>query len=257
MAILWRDRNYLGQKIFTQSDGIIAVKIRSKQNQPSSLLICCVDLPSTNNSSGEFKKVLEDLELFCLKRQRMGETLIILGDFNAHMDDKRSGQKENVRGGMTKDVFDQLQMSAVNIEHECEGPMYTGVSSSGCSVVDYIFLDSTLLQDVKNVKVIHEHPENTAYHLPVEAEIIFNANSDGRSSIQRNEVVCSIAWKKCTVNQLSECSCALTETLESMQEFDIRKKSDIDMMIDKLTKSIKEASLNLPKINYRQHIKPF
>ena len=254
---LWRDRNYFGQRILTQSDRIIAVKIRSKQNQSLSLLICCVYLPSTNNTFGEFKKVLEDLELFCLKRRSVGETLIILGDFNSHMHDKRSGEKENVRGGLIKDAFDQLPMSAVNIEHECEGPMYTGVSSSGCGVVDYIFVDSTLLQDVKNVNVIHEHPENAACHLPVKAEIIFNANSGGRSSIQRNQAVCSIAWKKYTVNQLAEYSCALTETLESMQEVDIRKKSDIDMMIDKLTKSIKEASINLPKINYRQHTKPF
>ena len=238
VAILWRDRNYFGQKIFTQSDRIIAVKIKSKQNQSLSLLICCVYLPSTNHNFGEFKKVLEDLELFCLKRQSMGETLIILGDFNAHMHDKRSGQKENVRGRMIKDVFDQLQMSVVNIEYECEGPMHTYVSSSGCSVVDYIFLDSTLLQDVKNVKVIDEHPENTAYYLPVKAEIILNANSDDRSSIQRNQVIYSIAWKKYTVNQLAEYSCALTETLKSMQEFNIIKKSDIDMMVDKLTKSM-------------------
>ena len=70
------------------------------------------------------------------------------------------------------DVFDQLQMSAVNIEHKCEGPMYTYVSLSGCSVVDYIFLDSTLLQDVKNVKVIDQNQENTAYRLPDNAEII-------------------------------------------------------------------------------------
>ena len=82
----------------------------------------------TNNSFGEFKKVLEDLELFCFTRQNMGETLIVLGDFNAHLHDKRSGQKGNACGRMVKVVFDQLQMSAVNMEHECEGPIYTYVS---------------------------------------------------------------------------------------------------------------------------------
>ena len=84
---------------------------------------------------------------------------------------------------MVKDVLDQLQMSAVNIERECEGPVNTYVSPSGCSVLDYIFLDSTLSQDVKNVKVIDENSENIVYQLIVKAEIIFNENSDGRSSI--------------------------------------------------------------------------
>ena len=83
--------------------------------------------------------------------------------------------------------------------------------------MDYIFLDSTLSQDVKNVKVIEEHPENTACHLLVKAEIIFHANSDGRSSIKRNQVVCSVAWKNCTNNPLAKYSRALMETLESMQ----------------------------------------
>ena len=90
--------------------------------------------------------------------------------------------------------------------------------------MDYIFLDSTLLQAVKNVKVIDEHPENTACHLTDHAEIIFNANSDGRSSVKRNQIVCSIASKKSTNNQLAEYSRALTETLEPMQQLDIRKK---------------------------------
>ena len=159
-------------------------------------LNCCDYLPSTNNSFGKFKKVLEDLELFCLTRQSMGEILIILGGFNAHMHGKRSGQKANARGRMVKDVFDQLQMSAVNTEHECKGPTYTYVSSSGCSAVDYIFLHSIFLQDVKNVKVMDENPHEPTYHLLITAEIIFNANFDGSSSTKRNQVVCSIAWEK-------------------------------------------------------------
>ena len=63
------------------------------QNQSLSLLTCSVCLPSTNNSFVEFKKVLEDLELFCLTKQSMGDTLIILGDFNAHMHNKKIGVK--------------------------------------------------------------------------------------------------------------------------------------------------------------------
>ena len=67
--------------------------------------------------------------------------------------------------------------------------------------MEYIFFDSTLLQDVKNVRVIDENPEKTAYRLPVKAEIIFNANSDGRTSIKRNQVVCSVAWENAlTIN---------------------------------------------------------
>ena len=41
-----------------------------------------------------------------------------------------------------------------------------------------------------------------------------------------------------------------------MQQFDLRKKSDIDMMVDKLNISMKEASGNLPKIHYRPQVKP-
>ena len=88
VACLWRDGNYFGQKTLTRSDRNIAVKIKSKQNQSFRLLIRCVYLPTTNNSYGEFKKVLEDLELFWLTRKSMGET-IIFGDFNAYMHDKR------------------------------------------------------------------------------------------------------------------------------------------------------------------------
>ena len=42
-----------------------------------------------------------------------------------------------------------------------------------------------------------------------------------------------------------------------MQQFAIGKKSNIDMMVDKLNMSMKEPSGNLPKIHYRLHVKPF
>lgn len=89
---------------------------------------------------------------------------------------KDLGRNKILVGKMVKDVLDKLQMCTINVEHECEGPMYTYVSSLGCSVVDYIFLDSILLRKVRNVEVMDERPNNTAYHLPVKAEIVVNGS---------------------------------------------------------------------------------
>lgn len=73
---------------------MIAVRITNKSNQSIKLLICCVYLPSTNNSLAEFKKALEEIELFCFTRKSMGDTfIVVLGGFNAHMEDERSGKK--------------------------------------------------------------------------------------------------------------------------------------------------------------------
>ena len=54
----------------------------------------------------------------------------------------------------------------VNLFPFCDSPCPTYLSRSGNTIVDYIVLDKDLVQSMTSSRVLNQHPENVAYHLP-------------------------------------------------------------------------------------------
>ena len=66
--------------------------------------------------------------------------MVVLGDFNAHLSDSRSGQLENTRGKLLRMMFNKFNMTSINTQDYCSGSKYTYVSATGNTVVDYMSL---------------------------------------------------------------------------------------------------------------------
>jgi exonuclease III len=61
------------------------------------VVVVAVYFPSTNRSFDEYMKTLETLEQICLQYKNNKTNLILLGDFNAHIEENKVGQKWNKR----------------------------------------------------------------------------------------------------------------------------------------------------------------
>jgi hypothetical protein len=91
-----------------------------------------VQLPATNNTTGKFKDTFDLVESFCLQYSMSNENLIVLGDFNAHLSDSRSGQPENTRGKLLRMMFNKFNMTSINTQDYCSESKYIYMLFTGC-----------------------------------------------------------------------------------------------------------------------------
>ena len=156
VALLWNKSKISVQKIYTNSDRMVALRLAHKNNTSIKLVVCSVYLPSTNSTMEKFKNTLDLVESFC-----------------AHLSDSRSGQLENTRGKLLRMMFNKFNMKSINTQDYCSGSKYTYVSATGNTVVDYVFFEHTMQKFVKSAHICQDNPENTAYHLPVVVSLNF------------------------------------------------------------------------------------
>ena len=161
VALFWRKT--IKVKKLTATDRMIAIKIKCDSGRE--IVVCSVYLPSTNRSMAEFRQTLSALKLLCLK-EKGDNNLIILGDFNAHITGERAIDRGNTRGRLVKDVLSALDLTAVNLISNCKGPKHTYESSDSFSLIDYICVDSALLEKLGYSEVVNMHSDNITHHLP-------------------------------------------------------------------------------------------
>jgi exonuclease III len=77
------------------SDRIITASFKLENTK---VVVVAVYFPSTNRSFDEYIKTLETLEQISLQYKNNKTNLILLGDFNAHIEENKVGQKWNKRG---------------------------------------------------------------------------------------------------------------------------------------------------------------
>ena len=201
VAIVWK-KHLKAQRLLLGNDRIVAIKFRmNNQNY----VFCSIYFPSTNSNLADFIDTLTCLNAVCTQLSYREEQISIAGDFNVHVSDPRSGQRENNRGKLLLEMFAEFDMFPVNVDMPCMGPLFTYYSSCGNSVVDYIFASRNIERIVKCVKVGDEHPCNLSYHLPLIAgiEIFAGINCHESSNNLENEYE-RIAWRKCASEQVLE-----------------------------------------------------
>ena len=109
-----------------------------------------------------------------------------------------SGHLENIRGKIVLDMCIKLDLFPVNVDMPCKGLLFTYVSNSGKSVVDYICMSNCMWNNVNCIEVVDEHPYNLSHHLPL--TVIINVDGDITNERIFNKLGRGyerIAWKKC------------------------------------------------------------
>jgi len=151
----------------------------------------------------------------------------------------------------------ELDLFPVNVDIPCKGPLFTYVSSSGKSVVDYICMSNCMRTNVNCIEVVDEHPCNLSHHLP----LIVTINVDGYITDERifnkfGREYERIAWKKCSLEHFSEFQRRLSDAVAEMDDT-LSNADDIDHYYSRLCECVKKSDECLPRVKYKQFVKPY
>ena len=110
----------MGQPLPGGNNRLVAIRLKGTVN----LVICSVYLPSSNRSLSDFKKTLEESSQFHYEQKTNGATVVIMGDFNAHLKVCRSSQTMNARGKLLHAMLMKLNLRAINTALDRRMHMY-------------------------------------------------------------------------------------------------------------------------------------
>ena len=180
----------------------------------------------------------------------------MLGDFNAHIEENKVGQKWNKRGTKLQSMCNKLKLVPVNLSPLCDSPQLTYLSRTGNSIIDYIILDKDLVQFMESVQVLNEHPDNVAYHLPLTIKLCTTITENferSKNEVNQDYMHENICWKKCSADKLNIYNYNLSTSVSEILNDDL---NDVNNLYDELWNAIKSADVVLPRVKYRKHVKP-
>ena len=213
--------------------------------------------PSSNHALHSFKDFIDLLHSVISLYSDNG-TVIVMGDFNAHLQSKTFIKPNDVRGNYLNDMLDYHNLLAVSTLPLCTGATASFVSYGDAhrSLIDHILIPDVKLDSVIHCEITDDHVLNVSRHRPVScilslADMAFQTlNGSNKSHIK---------WKNLNEITLQMYSTKLDIALSNIDCSDI---ADIHQRIDQRHKNIvsciQDISDNvLPKTKFRSFLKPY
>ena len=156
-------------KLSIDSDRIIGAKFVLENRE--SLFVLAVYLPASNHSLEEFHEALDFLWALYEHYSDQGITVII-EDFNGalgYLGGNRICSEPNQRGKHIDEFFNFFNLSAVNLDKSCAGPLETFYADSGTSssAMDLIVVPRVLTQYINWTRVFDREAEKLSDHIPI------------------------------------------------------------------------------------------
>ena len=170
VGMLWKaGLGYFVFKLSIDSDRIIGAKF-VLENQES-LFVLAVYLPASNHSLEEFRQALDFLWALYEHYSDQGITVII-GEFNralGYLGGNRICSEPSQRGKLIDEFVNFFNLSTVNLDKSCAGPVETFYADSGTSspAIDLIVVPRALTQYINWTRVFDRKTENLSDHIPI------------------------------------------------------------------------------------------
>ena len=182
-------------KLSIDSDRIIGAK--SVLENQESLFVLAVYLPVSSHSLEQFREEFcEALDfLWALYEHYSDQSItVIIGDFNGalgYLGGNRICSEPNQRGKLIDEFFNFFNLSAVNLDKSCAGPLETFYADSGTSsfAIDLIVVPRALTQYINWTRVFDREAENLSDHIPIAISVKEFPSRSHCSSIITNLVL--------------------------------------------------------------------
>ena len=214
--------------------------------------------PSSNHALHSFKDFI-DLLHSVISLYFDNGTVIVMGDFNAHLQSKTFIKPNDVRGNYLNDMLDYHNLLAVNTLPLCTGATASFVSYGDAhrSLIDHILIPDVKLDSVIHCEITDDDVLNVSRHRPPVSCILSLADMDFQTLNGSNES--HIKWKNLNEITLQMYSTKLDIALSNIDCSDI---ADIHQRIDQRHKNIVSCIQNisdnvLPKTKFRSFLKPY
>ena len=255
VALLWRrSMSTWISPLDIDSDRICGIQLTLGNSR---FYIIQVYAPSSNHILQSFKDFIDLLHSVISMYSDDG-TVIVMGDFNAHLQSKTYIKPNDVRGSYLNDMLDYHKLIAVNTLPICTGATASFVSYGNVhkSLIDHILIPDVKLDLVLSCVITDDHVLNVSRHRPVSCTLSL-ADMDFQT------LTCSIEshikWKNLDEVTLQLYSTKLDTALCNT---DCSHVADIHQRVDQRYKNIVSCIQNvsdrvLPKTKFRSFLKPY
>ena len=158
------------------SDRLCAIRFRVQNGDRSIITIIGVYLPCSDKGIETCQEHLAELER-CISESSLLGGVTVLGDFNAHLGSLsgiRGCGDSNVQGVLVGDMVARCHLSAIFLCSVSSGPIYTYVSGSRQTTIDYIFADEVAASLLIQCHTLPMEDLNTSDHLPLIADMMYS-----------------------------------------------------------------------------------
>ena len=127
-----------------------------------------VYLPSSNHGLLVFKKYLEALDDIVYRYSNFGK-LILMGDFNAHLQGNMFIKLNDARSKLLLDFLTKHNMVAIDTMPFCKGAISSFVSYCGNSesLIDHVICPVEICDTVVSCNILEDIALNVSNHRPV------------------------------------------------------------------------------------------
>ena len=150
LSVLYRKDNSLEievEKVETKSKELLMLDISTKKDKYRVILVYFSILTSENAPRNEALQ----REIAGYLDNTAGEKLLILGDFNGHIDEL-GYQKQDRRGDMVMEWIIDYGMVLLNMDDKCQG-IYTWERQEQKSVIDFVLASKEMYDEIRNMNI--------------------------------------------------------------------------------------------------------
>ena len=220
------------------------------------MTVFVVYAPCSNHSISTYRKFIDLLHVVISMYSQNG-LVLVMGDFNAHLQGKRFITNTDVRGKCLLDLMYIHNLLAINSLPTCTGATSSFVSYGDFyeSLIDHILWPAERLDTVLSCEILEDHVLNVSRHLPVVCSVcIPSANLD----VNNFEFPSHVKWDKLNdeSKQLyqSDLDALLIQNVnvQGLTCHETRNKTYAHI-VDCITRS----SDSLPKTKFKPFLKPY
>ena len=255
VALLWhRSLNDKVTPLDIDSDRICGLQFRMNDNL--FIYILQVYAPCSSHSINTYRDFIDLLHVTISMYSNNG-LVLILGDFNAHLQGKRFIKNTDARGRSLLDLMHGLNLLAINTLPNCIGSYFSFRSYGDLyeSLIDHILIPSERLDTVLSCEILDDDVLNVSRHLPVVCSVsIPTANLN----VQNFDFPAHVKWEKLDDASKTSYRADLEALLlSSCDSTGLSCNDSIDRQYSHIVNSILRASDKLPKTRFKPFLKPY
>ena len=144
----------------------------------------CLHAPSSNHSNNIYRDFIDLLQAVISMYSENG-TVIIMGDFNAHLQGQTFIKATDERGRYLLDMLSYHNLVAVDTLPICTGATASFVSygDAHVSLIDHILVPDVKLDTILSCEISDDHVLNVSRHRPVICVISVSGNNSESSNL--------------------------------------------------------------------------
>ena len=256
VALLWhRALNNNVTPLDIDSDRICGIQYRLSKN--SFFYIFQVYAPCSSHSIHVYREFIDDLNAVISMYCQNG-LVMVLGDFNAHLQGKRYIKVTDERGNYLLDMMHYHNLVSLNTLSMCKGATSSFISYGDLyeSLIDHILFPVERVDTISYCEILAEDMLNVSRHMPIVCSVsVPMTDFEGCNYTFPSH----IKWDKLDEATITQYKSELESMLVEESCFEgISIETKLDRTYSHIADSIIKASdLTLPKSKFRPYLKPY